>query len=483
MKQLRYATLLLSITVLLASCLKKKFDNPPDTTTIDPNLPVTHSIWNFKSLYKGSPLLIEDDITIAGVVVADDRSGNLYKQIILQDTSSGIAVLIGRSGLYTDYPIGRKIYIKCKGLYLGEYNGFIQLGAKPDNSGSLSDIPSALISQYLVKGKFDLNQVTARKVSISDIATQNQINVKWIGTLLELDSVQFTGAYANAPYSEPNSGTSIDLEDCSGLLMIVRTSNFANFRAANTPLGRGGMKAVLTVYNSDMQLLLRDTNDVANMKGQRCGFGTGSEPVLTIAEVRDLFSTGTTTLTNVRVRGTVISDYDNDNVSSNRNMFMQQGDRGIVIRFKSSSDNYVRLGDSIEIFIANSTLSEFSGLLQIGDQVTSSSVLRVGKGTVVPRLATLADIETNFEAWESTLVTVQNVTMTPANLTYYSVGASYMPIDDGSTQGTLDHYTSSYASFKDEIVPTTPKTLTGILFENGTAAKRHIAIRNLNDVK
>jgi hypothetical protein len=177
------AAILLFAILGYTSCVKKEFDSPPDTTLNDPNLPVNKTIWELKQMYTGVPTLIEDDITVAGVVVADDRSGNFYKQIIIQDTSSGMPVLINRSGLYSDFPIGRKVYIKCKGLYLGAYGGMVQIGHTPDNNNEISSIPSGLISKYVIKGKFDLSQVTARKVSIMELNNLNS-SIKWLGTLI-----------------------------------------------------------------------------------------------------------------------------------------------------------------------------------------------------------------------------------------------------------------------------------------------------------
>jgi hypothetical protein len=38
------------------------------------------------------------------------------------------------SGLYTSYPVGRKVAVKLKGLWLGDYAKMIQLGAAVDRS-------------------------------------------------------------------------------------------------------------------------------------------------------------------------------------------------------------------------------------------------------------------------------------------------------------------------------------------------------------
>ena len=127
MKKIIFSSLaLVALSMLLiTSCVKKDFDAPPDNSTYDPGLTVNASIWQIKQMYDVNlgPVMIDQDLIISGIVVADDRSGSFYKQIIVQDSTSGITVLIGKSsGLYSDYPIGRKVYIKCKKRYFSIFS-------------------------------------------------------------------------------------------------------------------------------------------------------------------------------------------------------------------------------------------------------------------------------------------------------------------------------------------------------------------------
>ena len=64
------------------------------------------------------PVLIEDDVIIGGIVVADDFSGNFFKRIIIQDETGGIEVRLNLVGLSDIYPEGMEVFVKCQGLYL-----------------------------------------------------------------------------------------------------------------------------------------------------------------------------------------------------------------------------------------------------------------------------------------------------------------------------------------------------------------------------
>ena len=103
--------------VLISSC-NKKFDEPP--TFQEPNITVTTTIKDLKAIHTISNAIdaILGDKIIAGIVVCDDKSGNYFKQIAIQDATGGLLVRLDASNLYTTFPVGRKVYIKLKGLYI-----------------------------------------------------------------------------------------------------------------------------------------------------------------------------------------------------------------------------------------------------------------------------------------------------------------------------------------------------------------------------
>ena len=71
----------------------------------------------------------------------DDRSGNYYKSIVIQDSTGGIELKFNDGFLYNQYPIGRTLYIKCKDLILTDYNGLTQLiGSTKEESAKQLEI-------------------------------------------------------------------------------------------------------------------------------------------------------------------------------------------------------------------------------------------------------------------------------------------------------------------------------------------------------
>ena len=163
-------SLLFLIVAVVISC-NKKFDAPP--SYMPPNITANTSIAALKAMHtSGNADSITADAIIEGVVIANDSSGNFYKQIILQDSSGGIAVNIDDYNLYSSFPIGRKVYVKLNGLFINDDGGLMYIGTSPDAGGKLSGIPSMLKDKYLIKG--DLNMpVVPTDVSIDDLKSDN----------------------------------------------------------------------------------------------------------------------------------------------------------------------------------------------------------------------------------------------------------------------------------------------------------------------
>jgi hypothetical protein len=98
-----------------------------------------------KALYTahGKPIEIEEPMVLRAQVVSSDESGNVYREIYLQDATGAIDFKVGRSSSYDDYKPGQILYVNCLGLTLGEYGykdkdyngcGQLQLGLKRNMS-------------------------------------------------------------------------------------------------------------------------------------------------------------------------------------------------------------------------------------------------------------------------------------------------------------------------------------------------------------
>ncbi|MCR5408610.1 MAG: DUF5689 domain-containing protein, partial [Bacteroidales bacterium] len=124
-----------------------------------PAISAFKSIKDLKALYKGKPLELSGKVWIKGQVVSSDVTGNIYRELYIQDATGGIDLKLGKSSLYSDYALGQTIYVYCDGLTLGAYNGMPQLGMEADQTStneyetSYIDV-QAIIDGHVFKGQY-----------------------------------------------------------------------------------------------------------------------------------------------------------------------------------------------------------------------------------------------------------------------------------------------------------------------------------------
>ena len=118
------------------------------------------TIHDLKALYKSKPLEVSGNVWIKGQVISSDVTGNVYRELYIQDATGGIDVKIGKSSLYSEFTLGQWVYVYCDGLTLGAYNGMPQLGLAADETStneyetSYIDV-QAIINQHIFRGAQD----------------------------------------------------------------------------------------------------------------------------------------------------------------------------------------------------------------------------------------------------------------------------------------------------------------------------------------
>ncbi len=243
---------------VIGACVKGDFDEPPLNVPkfVLPAGATLKTIADLKALYPTLPVLdsIESNIYIKGRVVANDESGNLYKKLVIQDETAGIELELDQTSLYTIYHPGQMIYVKCQGMYIGDYHGYLQLGAL--YQGAIGRLASVFVKDHLKLDSLpNPNLVPAAKV-VAIQAISNADN----STLVKFTDVKFVES--GQPYATTTATTNRTILDNTGKLLTVRTSNYATFASAAIPGGKGTVIGIMGVYDGTYQLTLRDTTDV-----------------------------------------------------------------------------------------------------------------------------------------------------------------------------------------------------------------------------
>lgn len=246
--------LLIAPAIFMAGC-SKDFD-VPEVQIPSFTLPDGATIISIKELKARHTVLgavdsINDNVYVTGKVISSDESGNIYKSLYIQDTSGGLLLSLDATSLYTTYRLGQRMYVKCQGLFLGDYNGMTQLGVM--DNGEIGRIPSPVIKNYLFLDSLPGAVPAAKVITIPSITADD------LGMLVKFENVSFVDV--GLPFSDPGASTNRYITDGTNTL-ILRNSNYATFADELIPDGTGSITGILGVFGSDNQLYIRDLNDL-----------------------------------------------------------------------------------------------------------------------------------------------------------------------------------------------------------------------------
>lgn len=253
-----FAILITGIIIFSGGCVKDTPDAPPiSTIPFDPSKVL--SIGQLKTMLtdSGGIYTFKENYSLFGVVVMDEKSGNIYESSYIQDATGGIQLnFIYTSGLY----LGDSVRILLNGSTIELYHGMYQVqNLHPGNS--VYKIKTGLF--------YEPKTITLEELNFNYDLYQS--------TLIKLDSVQFADSellgqtYADSANLETENHTIVD---CEGNISIVRTSGYASFANTLLPKGKGPIIAIASVYDGETQLVLRETSEV-QLTGIRCDGGTG----------------------------------------------------------------------------------------------------------------------------------------------------------------------------------------------------------------
>lgn len=245
-----------AVLAFMTSC-SKDFDIPP-VEVPKFTLPEGATLISIQDLIArhlvaGALDSINDNVYVTGIITANDKSGNFYKQLFFQDSTAGIYIGLDRTSLYNLFQVGQRIYVKCKGLFLGDYGGMIQLGA-PYN-GAIGRIADIDVGSYVFRDSLPGAAPAATLLTIPTLADGQ------LGKLIRLEGVSIQEV--GQPFAISTATTNRTISDGTTNTLILRTSNYADFAASLIPGGTGNIVGILSIYNGDYQLMIRDLNDLS----------------------------------------------------------------------------------------------------------------------------------------------------------------------------------------------------------------------------
>lgn len=212
------------------------------------------SIHTLRALYRGYPVTVEQNMTIEGVVVSDDRYGEFYQQVVVEDSSGGIIFLVDSDTLYALHKVGDRVRIECRGLTIGDYFGSLRVG--------MSDMYYEVAPLSLARWCEVCHKVGVADKEPVNEAQIGELSAIHLSTRLGFSPVRFVGA--GERWTDNGRDTTryiIDALSPSDTL-AVRLSGRSDFSGEIIPSGECRVVGVLDYHYDHYQLHLASPDDV-----------------------------------------------------------------------------------------------------------------------------------------------------------------------------------------------------------------------------
>ena len=498
LKTLKLSTFMLLVISVYLSCVKDDGYSTPKVDCIEPEISATNTIAQVKDMYTfGGATKIETDVIIEGYVVSSDKSGNIYKSLSIQDKpenpTAAIKISIDQSDIYTTFNVGRKVFVKLKGLAVGYSFGSIQIGKAADTE--LGRIPALEVKEHIIRS-CEVVEI------IPKIVTIDELNESMLEMLIQIENVQFKtselgNAYGNIKNSTTENRILESFNNNCNLTgeVLLRNSGYSDFKNELLPEGRGSVVAIFSNYYEDFQLYIRDVGDV-KFTESRCDYTSVLTPTASLSEITAMYQNNLVEFgidNNYVVEGYIVSSDESGNFK-NRLIIqdaIENPTAGVQLLIDKDLifEEYNR-GDKVFVKLDKLYMNKVDGVLTIGypkgTGITKIETSKVGSFifnsgenfTITPTEITIAEV--NNPVYKNTLVTVTDVQLTANELgkafTFFTgENDGIRTLESCNESIKLGVFTSGEATFANEKFPEGNGTITGVLTSN-------LEIRQLEDV-
>jgi hypothetical protein len=259
---------LIGILLLLNSCVDgRNFDTLE--VACSPNLVANSTYAQVKALFVGETLQIQEDLIIEGFVISSDKAGNFFSVLHFQDIpenpTDGFQIEIDIRDTHLFYPLGSKIFIKLKGLYLGKSRGIFKIGGVFTSFGnaSVGRLPASIVNQHIFIACVEKSAIVPTEIALDDNIDAH------LNTLVKINRVEVILEEIGLTFSVDAEETERTLIDCNDQEIILLNSGFSDFQADILPEGSGTITALLQKENNDYFLVINDKSDL-NFSQDRC---------------------------------------------------------------------------------------------------------------------------------------------------------------------------------------------------------------------
>ena len=361
--------------LLVTNCVHDdKYDAPDLSTYQCGDLTATKTLAELKAMPQEQTFTTED--VVEGYVSSSDETGNIYKYIYLQDKpenpTQGLVVSVDAVSTYANYPQGSKVYIKLKGLALGTYGDFIQLGAMNIN-GTFGRMPEKMLQTNVIRSCTTKAKIIPKVMKLADVKSANDALV---GALVQINNAEFHSNTLCMQYAPEGANVSRGLTDAThtaATTKVAYNSGYSTFANKTLPSGNGTFVGILSKYRTTYQfLIVRDTDlsmTDARIDGKvaPCAADAAAAPK-TVAQVKAFLNGTLTQITeNATLTGKVIANDETGNLY--KYFYVEDATGGLRININMTDlylDKRFQVGRMVTVNLKDLYIKDVNGEIQIG---------------------------------------------------------------------------------------------------------------------
>lgn len=273
MKLIQKISFFFLLVATMTGC-ERDYDAPPLSEPIykgeKANITLAQLKENCKAATEDTPIVITDNWIVKAYITGNDESGNIYKQIIVQDNTGALPIQVDEGSVYATYRRGQEVFINLKGMCVSVYGDEQQLGAP---EAYLYRMPFTEFKERVQKNGWPYVTNVEPEI-LTDISKANLDVARMTYRLVQLEGVTFENGGKNTFAAKDGYGQET-LTDAHGNTVTVRTSNYASFAFETLPVGKGTVVGILGRFRGAWQLTIPTYADVFGFDGIEPGEGGG----------------------------------------------------------------------------------------------------------------------------------------------------------------------------------------------------------------
>ncbi|WP_149273195.1 DUF5689 domain-containing protein [Pareuzebyella sediminis] len=260
--------LFFTLTFFLGACVTdREYDLLKNECNM--NLVANSTYAEVKMRFQGETVQILEDLIIEGYVTSSDKFGNFFNVLYFQNRptnpTEGFQIELELRDSHLFYPVGSRILIKLKGLYLGKSKGQFKLGGTFTSFGNVSvgRLPAAVLDQHISVSCDESTAIEPTLITIEEVG-KNLTN-----TLVRLARMEISEEELGQTYAVQGEETQRTLVDCEDREITLLNSGFSDFQEELLPNGSGAVVGVLIQEDDNFSLVVRSAQDL-QFTNERC---------------------------------------------------------------------------------------------------------------------------------------------------------------------------------------------------------------------